>query len=184
MSQLLVLPQALVSRGPLQFQRGGGQFYPNCEDDGAILLDNLHSFLKPSRVSSDSRSTSHDREMNTDDFLYIVHVNEAQEGDHTAICAGDMKMLLVAYVWFIARRLLCNGSCDTCKACLISEAPSSTDCYIGFKECSSTVHSLTCPTETLVRTVGTAVTVLEGMISEVAHRDTVESCITRAINQL
>jgi hypothetical protein len=31
-------------------------------------------------------------------MMIIVHVNETQEGDHTAICAGDMKMLPVAYV--------------------------------------------------------------------------------------
>ena len=85
--------------------------------------------------------------------------------------------------WFIARRLLHNGSCVACKACLMSKAPSSADDYIGFKECSSTVHSLTYPTEKLVWTVGTAVTVLEGMISEVAHTDAVESCITNAIKE-
>jgi hypothetical protein len=38
------------------------------------------------------------------------------------------------------------------------------------------------PTEELVETVGTAVTILEDMISEVAHLGTVESCITGAIN--
>ena len=53
---------------------------------------------------------------------------------------GDVKMLLVAYVrGFIARRPLRDGNCDACKACLISEAPSPTDVYIGFKECSSMV---------------------------------------------
>jgi len=31
-------------------------------------------------------------------IIIIVHVNEAQEGDRTAICAGDVKMLSVAYV--------------------------------------------------------------------------------------
>lgn len=37
-----------------------------------------------------------------------------------AMCAGDVKMFSVAYVnGFIARHLLCNGSCDVCKACLI-----------------------------------------------------------------
>ena len=51
----------------------------NCEDDVASLLDNLHSFLKPSNVSSPSQLTSHDRET-TDDVTYIVLVNEAQEG--------------------------------------------------------------------------------------------------------
>jgi hypothetical protein len=46
------------------------------------------------------------------------------------------------------------------------EAQLPTDVYIGFKECSSTVHSLTYPIEKLVETVGTGVTVLEGMILE------------------
>jgi hypothetical protein len=102
---------------------------PNCKDDGATLLDNLHSCLKPSVVSSPSQSISHDRQT-TDYVLYIVHANEAQEGVRTAMCAGDIKMFLVAYVsGLIARRLLCNGSCDACKACLISEIPSTTDVY-------------------------------------------------------
>jgi hypothetical protein len=43
-----------------------GLLDPNCEDDGANLLDTLHSFLKPSSVSSPSQPTSHDRET-TDD---------------------------------------------------------------------------------------------------------------------
>jgi len=66
---------------------------------------------------------------------------------------------------------------------LSSEALSPTDVYISFKECSSTVHSLTYPTEKLVETVGTAVTDLEGMISQVAYFDTVKSCITCAIKE-
>jgi len=81
-----------------------------------------------------------------------------------AMCAGDVKMFSVAYViGFIARHMLCKGSCDACKACLISETPSTTDVYLGFKQCSSTVHSLTYPTEKLVETVGTAVNILEGL---------------------
>jgi hypothetical protein len=66
---------------------------------------------------------------------------------------------------------------------MISEIPSTTDVYLGFKECSSTVHSLTYPTEKLVETVGTAVTILEGMILEVAQLDTVKCCITSAIKE-
>ena len=92
--------------------------------------------------------------------------------------AGDVKMLVVAYVsGFIARRLLRNGSCDACKACLTSEAPSPTDVYISFEECISTIHSLT------YLNAGTAVTVLEGMISEVAYLDTAKSGITSAIKE-
>jgi len=88
-------------------------------------------------------------------------------------------MFSVAYVSaFIARHMLCNGSCDACKACLISETPSKTDVYIGFKQCSSTVHSLTYPTEKLVENIGTAVNILE-----VAHLDTVKCCTTSAIKE-
>ena len=53
----------------------------------------------------------------------------------------------------------------------------------GFNQCSSRVHSVTCPTETLVVTVGTAVTILEVMISEVAHLDTVKCCITSVLKE-
>jgi hypothetical protein len=68
---------------------------------------------------------------------------------------GDVKMLSVAYVsGFIVRRLLHDGNCDACKAFLISEAPSPTDVYIGFKECNSMVHSLNYETEKLTETVG------------------------------
>jgi len=110
-----------------------GLLNPNSEDDGATLLDNLHSCLKPSVVSSPSQSIRHDRET-TDDVLYIVYMNKAQEVVCTAMCAGDVKMSSVAYVsGFIARHLLRNGSCDACKAYLISEISSKTNVYLGFK---------------------------------------------------
>lgn len=111
-------------------------------------------------------------------------MNEAQEVVRTAMCAGDVRMFLVAYIsGFSARCLLRNGSCDACKACMISEIPSTTNVFLGFKQCSSTVHSVTYPTEKLVETVGIAVTILEGMISEVAHLHTVKCCITGAIKE-
>jgi hypothetical protein len=64
---------------------------PNCEDDDATLLVNLHSCLKPSVVSAPSQSISHDRQT-TDNVPYTVHVNKVQEGVGTAMCAGDLKM--------------------------------------------------------------------------------------------
>ena len=107
---------------------------------------------KPSVVPSPSQSISHDREI-TDDVAHIFYMNEAQEVAHMAMWNGDMKMFSVAYVsGFIARSLLCNGSCDACKACLIYETPSTTYVYLRFKECSSTVHSFTYPNEKLVET--------------------------------
>ena len=111
-------------------------------------------------------------------------MNEAQECVCTAVGAGDMIMISVSYVsGFIARHLLHNGSCEAYKDCLISEALLPTDFYIGFKECSSTVHSLNYPTEKLVESVGTALTVLEVMISEVAYLDTVKSYIKSTIKE-
>ena len=53
----------------------------------------------------------------------------------------------------------------------------------GFKEHSSTVQCRTYPTEKLVETVGTAVTVLENVMSMVAHLDSVELYVTDAIKK-
>jgi hypothetical protein len=106
-----------------------------CEDDGASLVDKLHSFLKTSNSSSTSPSTSCDSET-TDSVPDIVHIGkEAQRGVSAAVHACDVKMFLVAYVsGFIAKRLLNNSDCDICKKCLISEVPSPLDIYTGFKE--------------------------------------------------
>ena len=87
-----------------------------------------------------------------------------------AVGACDTKMFSVAYAGcFIAKCLLNNSNCDICKKCLISDVPSTLDIYTGFKEHSSTVQSLTYPTEKLVETVGTAMTVLHNVISKVAY---------------
>ena len=156
----------------------------NCEDDGASLLDKLHSFLESSNASSTSPSTSHDSET-TDIVPDIFHIGkETQQGVSAAVRAYDVKMFSVAYVsGFIAKRLLNNSSCDTCIKCLISEVPLPLDIYTGFKEHSSTVQSLTYPTEKLVETVGTAVTVLENVMPMVAHLESVELYVTDAIKK-
>ena len=131
----------------------------NCEDDGASLLDKLHSFLKPSSASSTSPPTSHDS-ATTDSVPDIVHIGkEAQCGVNAAVRACDVKMFSVANVFgCIAKRLLNNSNCDICKKCPIAEVPSPLDIYTGFKEHSSTVQFLTNLTEKLVETAGTAVT--------------------------
>jgi hypothetical protein len=64
----------------------------NCEDDGASLLDNLQSFLRPSSVSSPSPSTGHERET-TDNVPFIAHGKEAQQEVRMAMCDGDMKVV-------------------------------------------------------------------------------------------
>jgi hypothetical protein len=46
-----------------------------------------------------------------------------------------------------------DGNCDACKACMISEAPSPTDVYIGFQECNSMAHSINHQTDKLAETV-------------------------------
>ena len=55
--------------------------------------------------------------------------------------------------------------------------------FTGLKEHGSTVQSLTYPTEKLVETVGTAVTVLQNMMSMVAHLESVELYVTDAIKK-
>jgi hypothetical protein len=67
-----------------------------------------------------------------------------------------------------------HSKCDICKVCLISEVPSSLYVNTGFKGHSSTVQSLTYPIEKSVETIGNAVTVLENVMSKVAHLESVE----------
>lgn len=101
-----------------------------------------------------------------------------------AIRFGDMKVLSVAFVsGFIERHLHCDSNFDAYKARLISETPTPCNVCVSFKECGGRVHSLSIPPERLVKTVGAAVTVLEGMMSEVAHLQMVQLCITDAIKE-
>ena len=73
------------------------------------------------------------------------------------------------------------------KNVLISEVPSPPDSYTDNKEHSSTVQSLTCPTQKLVpsfvETVGTSVTVLENVMSIVAHLESVKLYVTDGIKK-
>ena len=48
-----------------------GLLDPNCEDDGATLLDNPYSFLKPSSISLPSLSTSHEGEITNKCSLFF-----------------------------------------------------------------------------------------------------------------
>ncbi|XP_023721687.1 uncharacterized protein LOC111872233 [Cryptotermes secundus] len=154
----------------------------NCEDDGAALLDNLQSFLREPDAASQKPSTSHGKET-SDDVPESFHVAQQLHKDIGAtVDAGNMKVFSVAYVsGSIARQVLHGVSCDACKTCLTSEVLPSASVFIHFKECSDTEQSLTCPSEKLVETVGVAVTLMESMMAEVAHLNSVEQHITAAI---
>jgi hypothetical protein len=154
----------------------------NCEDDGTTLLDDLRSFLRASDASPPNPCTSHSRE-NPDDvsdsFYGLENVQQKVASD---VCASDMEILSVVYVsGFIARQLLHGVECDACKKCLTSQVMLSTNVFIYFKEYSDTGQSLTYPYEKLVETVGTTVTLLETMMAEVAHLNSLEQRITTAI---
>jgi hypothetical protein len=57
----------------------------------------------------------------------------------------------------------------------------STNVFIYCKEYSDTEHSFTYPSEKLLETVDTAVTIMECTMAEVAHLNSVEQHITAAI---
>jgi hypothetical protein len=57
----------------------------------------------------------------------------------------------------------------------------SNNAFIYFKDYKHNKQSLTYPSERLVETVGASVTVLDGMMAEVAHTYSVEEIITAAI---
>jgi hypothetical protein len=77
-----------------------------------------------------------------------------------------MKIFFIACVSsFIAKQL----HCVVCKACLTSQVMLSTSVFICFKEYSDTEQSVTCPSEKLVETVGSSITLVENMMANVAY---------------
>jgi hypothetical protein len=107
----------------------------------------------------------------------VLHeiVQQVQKDTGAAVHAGDMEVFSVAYVsGSIARQVLRGVSCDACKTCLTSEVLLSANVFIYFKEYRDTEQSLTKPSEQLVETVGTAVTLMEPVMSEVGHLNSVE----------
>jgi hypothetical protein len=129
-------------------------------------------------TSSPNSSTSHSKE--THDIPESFHVAQ-QVHKHTgaAVHAGSV---LVAYIsGYITIQVLHCVSCDACKTCLTSEVLLQTSVFIYFKKYSDTEQSLTYPSEKLVKTVGVAVTLMESMMAEVAHLNSVEQHITAAI---
>jgi hypothetical protein len=95
----------------------------------------------------------------------------------------NMALFSVAYVsGFIARHVLRAVRCDDCKKCLTSTLMS-TNAFIYFKEYRDDKQSLTHPSERIVETVSASVTVLEGMMAEVAHTYSVDEEITAAIKK-
>jgi hypothetical protein len=73
--------------------------------------------------------------------------------------------------------------CDDCKAGLTSSVVIPTNTFIYLKEYRDDKQSLTYPSERLVETVSASVTVLERMMAEVAHTDSVEEKITAVIKK-
>lgn len=153
----------------------------NCEEDGVSLLDNLHSLLRGPDASTPDPSTSHTGEThdNVDDSFLVA--KQVQQEVRAAVRAGNMKMSVAYVSGFIAKKLLHVVNCDACKACLTSQVMLSHNAFIYFKEYSDTKQSLTYPSEKLVETVGTSVTLLEDMMADVAHLSSVEQHVTAAI---
>jgi hypothetical protein len=67
----------------------------------------------------------------------------------------------------VARQVLRGVSCDACKTCVTSEVLLSASVFIYFEEHSATEQCLTCLSEKLVDTFGTAVTLMESVMTEV-----------------
>ena len=59
--------------------------------------------------------------------------------------------------------------CEDCKTCLTSSVMLPTHTFIYFKEYKENEQSLTYPSKGLEETVEASVTLLEGMMEEVAH---------------
>jgi hypothetical protein len=100
----------------------------------------------------------------------------------SAVRAGDMEVFSVSNAsGSTARQVFRGVSCVVCKKCLTSEVLLPANVFIYFKGYSYTEQSHTHPSEKLVEIVGTAVTLMESMMAEVAHLNSVEQHITAAI---
>jgi hypothetical protein len=64
---------------------------------------------------------------------------------------------------------------------LISQVLPSTSVFLFIKECSDAEQSLTYPSENWVEAVGSSVSLMDSMMIEVAHLNSVERHITAAI---
>jgi hypothetical protein len=114
-SNIKAVRENLIKSVPRNGPAYSSLYGTNCGDDGASLLDKLHTLLKASNVSSTSPSTSHDSET-TDCVPFFTLEREAECGVSSTVCACYMKMFSVAYVsGVIAKRLLNNSNCDICK---------------------------------------------------------------------
>jgi hypothetical protein len=118
--------------------------------------------LREPDTSSPNPSTS--RSKKTRNVSESFHVaQQVQKDKGAAVHADDMQVFSVAYVsGSIVRQALCGVSCDECKPCLTSEVLLRTSVFVYFKE-------YTYPSEKLVETVGTAVTLMESMMAEMAN---------------
>jgi hypothetical protein len=102
------------------------------KDYGAWLLDNLHSFREPSSALPRQVVAVIPLTVSQTPFF----LEKKHNGVGFAVSECDMKLFLVAWVsGFMAKRLLNDSICDTCK--LISEVPSLLDIYTGFTEHNS-----------------------------------------------
>jgi hypothetical protein len=116
-------------------------------------------------AASRNPSTSHGKETPGDGPENFHVVQQVQKDICSAVYAGNMEVFSVAYVsGTISRQVLRGVSCDACRTCLTSEVLLPANVFIHFKEHSDTEQSLTYPSEKLVETVGTAVTLMESMM--------------------
>ena len=150
----------------------------NCEGDDTELFDNLHSLLKESISSQPNPSTSHGTET-IHDGLSGSHIAEQMQQEANDV---GVDLSAVAYVsGFIAKHVLRAVRCEDCKTCLTSSVMLPTHTFIYFKEYRDNKQSLTSPSKELEETVEASVTLLEGMMAEVAHTYSVGEKITAAI---
>ncbi|XP_033606755.1 uncharacterized protein LOC111862951 isoform X2 [Cryptotermes secundus] len=149
------------------------------KDDGSTLLDNLQSLFRAPEAASRNPST---RKPLLVCLRVSMLLSKYRWTWSPAVPDGDMEVLSVAHIsGSVVRQVLRVVSCDACKTCLTSEVLLSANVFIYFKECSDTEQSLTYPSEKLVETVGTAVTLMESIMAEATHLNSVEQHITAAI---
>jgi len=70
---------------------------------------------------------------------------------------------------------------DFCKTCVTSLVLVSTSTFVDFREHDEEVQTLTHPSERVVQTVSSSITLLDGTMADVAHPDSFDEKITISI---
>nr|XP_022909583.1 uncharacterized protein LOC111420776 [Onthophagus taurus] len=138
----------------------------NCEEDSLELLSNFKEFLEiPTLqpIKEEEPTTTSVNELTMQTLPQeVLTTNDIQD----LISSGSVHSLSVAYVsGYIVKRISKSFNCDVCMSILTSDDLEPFNAFISAKELSGDTKRLFYPSESLVVTVGLAITEVERILT-------------------